>query len=92
MIDINTASRDQLLQLIAQMQQKPATKITFKVTAPRTDEKTGKTSGTSGAISVYGLGRFPITLYKSQWDALFAAIPALKAFMTTNASLLSIKD
>ena len=45
-----------------------------------------------GAISVYGLGRFPITLYRSQWDQLVAAIPDLQAFMTINAALLSTKD
>jgi len=26
-----------------------------------------------GALSVYGLGRFPVTLYRGQWERLFAA-------------------
>lgn len=34
-----------------------------------------------GAISVYGLGAYPQTLYKEQWEALFAVIPELKEFI-----------
>lgn len=30
-----------------------------------------------GAISVYGMGRFPVTLYLSQWERVFAELPAL---------------
>lgn len=45
-----------------------------------------------GALSVYGLGRFPVTLYRGQWERLFTAIPDMKAFMAQNASLLATKD
>jgi hypothetical protein len=35
-----------------------------------------------GGISVYGLQRqYPVTLYQEQWDALFAIVDQLKAFM-----------
>lgn len=34
-----------------------------------------------GAISVYGLGAYPQTLYKEQWEALFEVIPELKEFI-----------
>jgi hypothetical protein len=37
-----------------------------------------------GALSVYGLGRFPVTLYKGQWERLIAAIPSLQVFMANN--------
>ena len=30
-----------------------------------------------GAISVYGMGRFPVTLYLSQWERVFTELPAL---------------
>jgi len=94
MTDLNTMSKDQLVAMIASLQAKAAQprKITFKVTAPKLDNKTGEMKGTSGAVSLYGLGRFPITLYKSQWEALFAAIPDLRAFLAANASMLSTKD
>src|SRR5688572_9629046 len=34
-----------------------------------------------GALSVYGLGRFPVSLYKGQWEKLFTLIPQLQAFI-----------
>lgn len=46
-----------------------------------------------GAVSVYGLGRFPVTLYGSQWDALLAEtnLTKLRAFIEENRSKLSVK-
>lgn len=40
------------------------------------------------ALSVYGLGRFPITLYKSQWLKLIANINAISEFISINNSKL----
>ena len=34
-----------------------------------------------GALSVYGLGRFPVTLYKEQWARLLDAIDDIRAFL-----------
>lgn len=45
-----------------------------------------------GAVSVYGLGRFPVTLYRSQWDRLVANVDGLKAFIAAHASELTSKD
>lgn len=45
-----------------------------------------------GAMSVYGLGRFPVTLYRSQWERLFAAREQLAAFIKANGDLLKSKD
>ena len=44
-----------------------------------------------GALSVYGLGRFPVTLYRGQWERLLAAEVTLRAFMAANAALLAEK-
>lgn len=44
-----------------------------------------------GALSVYGLGRFPVTLYATQWERLFAASTEISAFAKANASLLATK-
>jgi hypothetical protein len=44
-----------------------------------------------GALSVYGLGRFPVTLYRSQWEKLFAKVDEMKAFITANADKLTEK-
>lgn len=66
--------------------------ITLKVTASKLDPKTGQMTGTNGAISIYGLGRFPITLYRSQLERLIAEVPTIKAFIATNVHLLATKD
>ena len=45
-----------------------------------------------GALSVYGMGRFPVTLYSQQWERLIAAVPAITAFIAANRSTLVVKD
>ncbi len=45
-----------------------------------------------GALSVYGLGRFPVTLYKEQWEKLLAVSDQLKAFLAENDSQLKKKE
>jgi len=45
-----------------------------------------------GGVSVYGLGRFPVTLYKEQWDKLLAAAEQIKAFIQENDHLLKKKE
>lgn len=44
-----------------------------------------------GAVSVYGLGRFPVTLYASQWASLFNKQQDILAFIDTHASELASK-
>jgi hypothetical protein len=45
-----------------------------------------------GAVSVYGMGRFPVTLYYEQWTRLLEAAPQLKEFLEENKSKLKLKD
>ena len=45
-----------------------------------------------GAVSVYGMGRFPVTLYREQWERLFGHQEQITAFIGTNARLLSSKE
>jgi hypothetical protein len=45
-----------------------------------------------GAVSVYGLGRFPVTLYKEQWEKLLATAESIKAFIAENDHLLKKKE
>jgi len=45
-----------------------------------------------GAVSVYGLGRFPVTLYQEQWDRLLGAVDDLRAFIEANRSQLKKKE
>lgn len=45
-----------------------------------------------GGVSVYGLGRFPVTLYSSQWQSLFEKQDAIKKFLVDNAASLKTKE
>jgi ABC-type Fe3+-hydroxamate transport system substrate-binding protein len=45
-----------------------------------------------GGVSMYGLGRFPVTLYLSQWQKLLKAIPDLEAYLEDNIDRLTTKD
>jgi hypothetical protein len=65
--------------------------MTMKVTAKKINEKTGEITGTDGALSIYGLGRFPITMYRGQWERLLAGADDIKAFIAANAALLAVK-
>lgn len=71
----------ELMAKIAQLEADKATKqkLTLKVS-----EK--------GAISVYGLGRFPVTLYKAQMERLIEIAPQISEFIKVNASSLKNKE
>jgi hypothetical protein len=45
-----------------------------------------------GAVSLYGMGRFPVTLYKEQWLRILASAPEIEAFIRENDSKLKTKD
>jgi hypothetical protein len=81
MTDLNSMTKEQLVALIATMNAQPARRISMKVS-----EK--------GALSLYGLGRFPVTLYRTQWERLLAPdqVKATLAFITANEKLLTVKE
>jgi len=45
-----------------------------------------------GAVSIYGMGRFPVTLYKEQWLKLLDMSDDIRAFIATNETKLKTKD
>ena len=45
-----------------------------------------------GAVSLYGLGRFPVTLYKEQWERLLGQADQIRAFIAENDSKLKTKE
>jgi len=45
-----------------------------------------------GAVSVYGMGRFPVTLYKEQWLKLLDMSDEIRAFIAANETRLKAKD
>lgn len=48
--------------------------------------------GEKGGVSVYGLGRFPVTLYYEQWMRLLGAADELRNFMEENKDKLKLKQ
>jgi hypothetical protein len=45
-----------------------------------------------GALSVYGLGRFPVTLYREQWEKLLAMTDQIRKFIDENDAELKRKE
>ena len=76
-------TREELMARIAELEKKGGTRqkgsIEFRV-------------GEKGGVSVYGLGRFPVTLYYEQWMRLFEATPRLREFLEENKSRLKLKE
>jgi hypothetical protein len=75
-------SKEDLMARIAdlekQLESKESGKLEFKV-------------GDKGGVSVYGLGRFPVTLYYEQWIKLLDATKELRAFLEANKSRLKLR-
>jgi hypothetical protein len=57
---------------------------TTRATSLRVSEK--------GGVSVYGLGRFPVTLYKEQWLKLLDLTAEIRAFIAENEGKLKTKE
>lgn len=45
-----------------------------------------------GAVSLYGIGRFPVTLYKEQWTKIIAMAKEIEKFLRENDHLLKTKE
>ena len=45
-----------------------------------------------GAVSLYGMGRFPVTLYKEQWMKILEMSDTIRAFIADNNSALKEKE
>ncbi len=45
-----------------------------------------------GGVSLYGLGRFPITLYVEQWQKILDMAPEIRQFIAENAASLKRKE
>jgi hypothetical protein len=75
-------SKEELLARIAELEKQAGTRkkgsLEFRV-------------GEKGGVSVYGLGRFPVTLYYEQWIRLLDVSTELREFLETNKSKLKLK-
>ncbi len=71
--------RGRRLQAVVDAQEKRAQSLTLKVSA-------------KGAVSLYGMGRFPITHYPDQWLKILAIAEQIKGFIQENKEKLSFKN
>jgi hypothetical protein len=76
-------SKEDLLARIAELEKQVGNKRTGRLEF-RVSEK--------GGVSVYGLGRFPVTLYYEQWQRLLGASDDLKSFLEENKGKLKLKN
>jgi hypothetical protein len=76
-------TKEELIARIAELEKQVGAKktrgIEFKI-------------GEKGGVSVYGLGRFPVTLYYEQWIRLLDSADALRSFLEENKSNLKLKS
>lgn len=63
----------------------------LKAKAAKTTPSGGLKISEKGALSVYGLGRFPVTLYKSQWITLLGMAAKIAEFIKANDAQLKDK-
>lgn len=75
-------TREELLARIADLEKQSGTRkkgsLEFRV-------------GEKGGVSVYGLGRFPVTLYYEQWIRLLDSAEGLREFLEENKPRLKLK-
>jgi hypothetical protein len=80
---MNEPTKEELLAKIAELEKKAEGRkkgaLEFRV-------------GEKGGVSVYGLGRFPVTLYYEQWVRLLDMAKDLREFLEENKSKLKLKE
>lgn len=62
-----------------------------KLKSPKRGQMSMKVSE-KGALSVYGLGRFPVTLYREQWEKLLGMADEIRNFIRENDTVLKKKE
>ena len=77
-IDLAGKSKEELLAIIEAMSKASQSRLTLKVS-----EK--------GALSLYGMGQWPVTLYRTQWERLIDFVPEISAFIATHQAALAVK-
>jgi hypothetical protein len=77
-------TKEELLARIAELERQAAQKKRVGTLSFKVSDK--------GAVSVYGMGRFPVTLYYEQWLRLLGAADELRAFLEENKHRLKLKE
>lgn len=77
-------NQEAMQQRIAELEAKLARALKPKTNTIKVSPK--------GGVSVYGLGKFPVTLYASQWEKLFTMQEDIKEFIVDHMASLSTKS
>ena len=84
MADNTNMTPEQMRELITQLQAEKAKLLAPKTLSCKVSEK--------GALSLYGMGRFPVTLYREQWERLLdEAAPLVRSFIQSHIGELKTK-
>jgi DNA-binding PadR family transcriptional regulator len=76
---LDELSREQLIEMLMAAKEQRNSRLTLKV-------------GEKGNVCLYGLGRFPVSLYASQWERVLDHADIIRAFMDENRAKLATKD
>jgi hypothetical protein len=80
-------------EIVAELQALQAENAILRAKAERLrNHKLTTKISEKGAVSVYGLGRFPVTLYREQWEKLFNIVEDMKDFIAANSGKLTSKQ
>ena len=94
-MDFDNMTEDQFKKLSPADQLKAIAHFKAKTAEAESKAKAARTLtlkiGQSGGLSVYGLGRFPVTLYKEQWQKLLAMAKDINDFIAANGDKLKVK-
>ena len=74
----NEELRARIAELESQLQSSRTKRLTLRVSV-------------KGGLSVYGLGKFPVSLYTSQWERLIAFVPDIQAFLNEHKAEFATK-
>ena len=77
--DLKKMSQEDMAALILKMQSAPQSRLTLKVNEAK------------GTVSIYGLQRFPVSLYPSQWERVIGMVDQIKAVLPAAQKIVDAK-
>jgi hypothetical protein len=92
MTDVNTMASTEDLQAELELLRAKNAELTEKLTKPASRGQMSLKVSEKGGLSVYGLGRFPVTLYREQWDKLLGMAEEIREFIKANDQALKKKE
>ena len=78
--DLKKMSQEDMAALILKMQSAPQSRLTLKVNEAK------------GTVSIYGLQRFPVSLYPSQWERVIGMVDQIKAVLPAAQKIVDAKS